>query len=112
MDGALILVAGAALYKVMSFPLPVKNGAVLLSGTPKTVKEGSLQAKFGGEEVYAQVKSTMQDALNRWSDSKDELDRRAFRMYEKFRPTVPPGERGWGRKGELNLAEVDRVIVA
>jgi len=25
-------------------------------------------------------------------------------LYEKFRPAVPPGTRGWGAKGTLDLA--------
>ena len=28
-----------------------------------------------------------------------ELQRRGFRLYERFRPDVPAGESGWGAKG-------------
>ena len=35
-----------------------------------------------------------------------ELQRRGFRLYERFRPEVPAGESGWGAKGELDLAKV------
>jgi len=35
-----------------------------------------------------------------------ELQRRGFRLYERFRPDVPAGESGWGAKGELDLAKV------
>jgi len=38
--------------------------------------------------------------------SKEELAERAYALYEAFRPTVPPGERGWGAKGTLDLARV------
>ena len=31
---------------------------------------------------------------------------RAFRLYEEFRPEIPPGKRGWGAVGELDL---DRI---
>ena len=27
----------------------------------------------------------------------------AYGLYEKFRPAIPPGRRGWGAKGELDL---------
>ena len=37
---------------------------------------------------------------------KDELSERAFDLYESFRPRVPSGERGWGAKGELDLARI------
>ena len=36
----------------------------------------------------------------------DELNRRGFRLYEGFRPSVPAGERGWGAMGELDLGKV------
>lgn len=36
----------------------------------------------------------------------DELQRRGFRLYERFRPSVPAGERGWGALGELDLAAI------
>jgi hypothetical protein len=38
--------------------------------------------------------------------SKDDLAKRAFALYEEFRPSVSSGERGWGAKGELDLARV------
>ena len=36
----------------------------------------------------------------------EELHRRGFRLYERFRPSVPAGERGWGAAGELDLAAI------
>ncbi len=38
-----------------------------------------------------------------------ELNRIGFRLYEKFRPLVPPGTKGWGAKGAL---ELDRIRAA
>jgi hypothetical protein len=35
-----------------------------------------------------------------------ELARRAFGLYERFRPAVPSGEEGWGAKGMLDLARI------
>eukprot|EP01051_Picozoa_sp_SAG22_P020384 SAG22_NODE_4102_length_1386_cov_0.930847_2_plen_107_part_00 len=29
-----------------------------------------------------------------------------YQLYERFRPTVPPGHAGWGAKGELDLGLV------
>ena len=43
------------------------------------------------------------------SFDKKELTDRAYRLYEKFRPVIPPGRRGWGAKGELAL-EVIRSL--
>ena len=35
-----------------------------------------------------------------------DLQRRGFRLYERFQPDVSAGESGWGAKGELELAKV------
>jgi hypothetical protein len=32
-----------------------------------------------------------------------ELDTRAYALYEKFRPEIPEGKKGWGAKGDLDL---------
>jgi hypothetical protein len=32
-----------------------------------------------------------------------QLNRVGFRLYERFRPEVPEGVKGWGAKGELHL---------
>ena len=31
------------------------------------------------------------------------LAEEAYRLYEQFRPDIPPGKRGWGAKGALDL---------
>ena len=35
-----------------------------------------------------------------------ELNRTGFRLYERFRPEVPPGAKGWGAKGVLDLSRI------
>jgi hypothetical protein len=37
---------------------------------------------------------------------KADLAERAYALYEAFRPGVPAGERGWGKKGELDLGRL------
>ena len=32
-----------------------------------------------------------------------ELNRIGFRLYEKFRPDVPPGNEGWGKRAVLDM---------
>ncbi len=39
----------------------------------------------------------------------DELNERAFHLYEDFRPEVPADERGWGAKGVLDLAKIEAL---
>jgi hypothetical protein len=37
----------------------------------------------------------------------EELNRVGFRLYERFRPEVPEGARGWGAKGVLDLERIE-----
>jgi hypothetical protein len=32
-----------------------------------------------------------------------QLESKAYTLYEKFRPEIPEGKKGWGAKGELDL---------
>jgi hypothetical protein len=35
-----------------------------------------------------------------------ELNRIGFRLYEKFRPDVPPGNEGWAKKAALDISKI------
>ena len=37
----------------------------------------------------------------------EELNRIGFRLYEHFRPEVPAGAAGWGKKGVLDLKQIE-----
>ncbi|KAI7223530.1 hypothetical protein KC333_g460 [Hortaea werneckii] len=95
--------------EVMGFHLRLKNGQALVGDKPKPGNESTLSNKFG-QAQYERAKRAFQDALGSWKGRESELDREAFRMYEEFRPTVPPGQKGWGRKGQLNLENVKSVV--
>jgi hypothetical protein len=69
--------------------------------TPESV-QGYLEGKFG--DALPDVERSMLDLAN--SMSPDELARRAYELYEIFRPDVPPGTRGWGAAGALDLARI------
>jgi hypothetical protein len=60
-------------------------------------------AKAFGDRVH-DVRAAMME-LARSLDA-DDLAARAFKLYEAFRPAVPPGERGWGAKGVLELRRI------
>jgi len=64
--------------------------------------ERYLQGKFG--EGLASVRQAMEELAGAFKPA--ELAGLAFSLYERFRPTVPEGVRGWGAKGELDL---DRI---
>ncbi|KAK5274905.1 hypothetical protein LTR99_004386 [Exophiala xenobiotica] len=100
--------------QVMGFRLYIKGQDVILQGKPKHGNEGALKAKFGGEENYGRAKTVMDDAITSWTgsdtDRKSELNAKAFRMYEEFRPNVQSGQGGWGKKGALELGRVREVV--
>jgi hypothetical protein len=72
--------------------------------TPASV-EKYLASKFG--EALPQVRAAMVKLAK--SRRVEALADEAFRMYEAFRPAVPAGEGGWGAKGTLSLAKIERL---
>lgn len=61
--------------------------------------EGYLNRKFKGD--LEATRAAMQALAEAYPP--DELARRAYGLYEKFRPQIPEGARGWGAAGELDL---------
>lgn len=97
--------------ETMSFKLSLdKDGQAMVAGKPKKAGEEALLKKYGGPEQYDKVRKTFDEALQSWKGKEEELDQRAFGMYEDFRPGIPPGQSGWGRKGQLNLETVKSAI--
>ncbi|KAK7709849.1 hypothetical protein SLS64_006091 [Diaporthe eres] len=96
--------------KVMGFPMTIKDDSVIVKGKPKTTREVSLVRKYGSDESYGKAKDAMTEALQDWKGKEDELDAKAFHMYEQFRPDVAKGQKGWGRKGELHLSKLRDTI--
>jgi hypothetical protein len=62
----------------------------------------TLVSKFG--EALPEVKAAMEELAG--SLSHEGLVHRAYELYEQFRPPVPPGVRGWGAPGDLDLEKV------
>lgn len=67
--------------------------------------ERYLAAKFG--EGYEPARDAMR-ALAK-SRVPAQLAREAYSLYEHFRPAVPPGVRGWGAAGTLDLDAIERL---
>jgi hypothetical protein len=61
-----------------------------------------LEGKFG--EALPAVRTAMERLAR--SHPPKELAAQAYGLYEKFRPAVPAGARGWGAKGELDLGKL------
>jgi hypothetical protein len=64
--------------------------------------ERYLEGKFG--ENLDAVRQAM-DELARSLEPKD-LARKAYPLYEKFRPEIPEGTKGWGAAGILDLEKM------
>lgn len=58
-----------------------------------------LESKFG--EELDLVKGTMETLANAFTP--EELAACSYNLYQEFRPAIPPGKRGWGAKGVLDL---------
>ena len=72
--------------------------------SPKSV-EGYLESKFGDalDEVYDAMKGLAK------SLAPSELAEKAYHLYEKFRPEIPSGKRGWGASGKLDLEGIRKM---
>ncbi|CAK1367815.1 hypothetical protein CB0940_11447 [Cercospora beticola] len=95
---------------VMSFHLKLKDGSAVVGDQPKKANEDTLKKKYGGDENYNKVRKAMLEALEGWKGKEEELSKRAFHMYEDFRPNIAPGQKGWGRKGELSLKSIRDTV--
>jgi hypothetical protein len=58
-----------------------------------------LEDKFGPN--LAEAQAAMEALANAYTPS--QLATQAYPLYEKFRPDIPEGKKGWGAKGELDL---------
>ncbi len=82
-----------------------KEGLRALDGN-KVAAAGPARAyveKALGEHLLA-VRQAMEALAG--SVEPAELNRTGFRLYEHFRPEVPPGTKGWGAKGVLDIARI------
>ena len=64
-----------------------------------------LESKFGDalDEVYEAMKELAKFL------TPSELAEKAYTLYEKFRPEIPPGKRGWGASGKLDLEGIRKM---
>lgn len=72
--------------------------------SPSSV-ERYLQGKF--KDRLDDAKKAMERLAK--SLSNDELASQAYDLYEKFRPSIPSGKRGWGAAGDLDLDRLSRL---
>jgi hypothetical protein len=58
-----------------------------------------LKQRFG--ESYEDARTAMEKLAKAYTPK--QLEKKAYDLYEKFRPEIPEGTKGWGAKGELDL---------
>jgi hypothetical protein len=61
--------------------------------------ESYLKKKFG--EELDETRAAMEKLAKAYTPK--QLESKAYGLYEKFRPEIPEGTKGWGAKGELDL---------
>jgi len=71
---------------------------------PESV-EKYLEGKFG--DALGEVTEVMLELARSLPPS--ELTEKAYALYEKFRPEIPPGKGGWGASGKLDLNRVRKI---
>jgi hypothetical protein len=71
---------------------PIHSGAV----------ESYLEKKFG--EDLDDARKAMEKLAKAYTPK--QLEKKAYDLYEKFRPEIPEGKKGWGAKGELDLGYI------
>ena len=86
-------------------------------GIPTIKTSKGVRAAIQGEEIDADSVETYlkQKFKDDFDDARDameklakaytpkQLESKAYGLYEKFRPEIPEGTKGWGAKGELDL---------
>jgi len=74
---------------------------------PESVKK-YLEGKFG--DALEEVSNVMLELAKSLPPS--ELASKAYTLYEKFRPEIPPGKKGWGASGKLDLDLIRKMASA
>lgn len=85
--------------------VPAKNTT---NGIRAVVKDKAIEAEqVRGylERAFGEDLPAVREAMEQLAGTRDpdELAAEAFRLYERFRPQIASGQRGWGQKGELSL---------
>lgn len=61
--------------------------------------ETYLKQKFGDD--FEEARAALEKLAKAYTPK--QLESKAYGLYEKFRPEIPEGKKGWGAKGELDL---------
>jgi hypothetical protein len=97
--------------EVCGRPVPARNTEAGIRAV-----RGGKEVDPGGVERYLEEKfgpdlKAVRSAMSRLAKNYKpaELAAEAYPLYERFRPEVPEGKRGWGAKGVLDLGLIERL---
>lgn len=104
-------------------PVPRQTAHLLGRDLPVVEQNGSAYALDHGkpaspraahayvEKAFGERLLAVRRAMEALADSlpPEELNRVGFRLYERFRPEVPAGAVGWGKKGVLDLKQIENA---
>ncbi len=99
-DQLWIMVCGRAI-PALKTPKGIRALVKEVTVAPESVKR-YLETAFG--ESLNDVRKAMEELAG--SVAPTAIEERAFGLYERFRPQIASGTRGWGQKGKLDL---DRI---
>jgi len=90
---------------VLGRQVPVVHTAYGVRATIKNEPIDPLSVRRYLEQKFGQNLEEVQAALKALANAyqPEKLAPLAYSLYEKFRPGVPEGQKGWGAKGELDL---------
>jgi hypothetical protein len=74
---------------------------------PESVQK-YLESKFG--DALEDISNAMLGLAKSLPPS--ELAEKAYTLYEKFRPEIPPGKKGWGASGKLDIDLIRKMASA
>ena len=90
-----ILGRGVPTVKTPKGPRAAIQGEAIHAGSV----EAYLKQKFKGD--LDDTRAAMEKLAKAYTPK--QLEKEAYGLYEKFRPKIPEGKKGWGAQGELDL---------
>jgi len=85
--------------------VPAKNVPEGVRAVAKDKPIGSASVQKYLEDKFGQSLPAVREAMAELAQAfpPEDLSERAYPLYERFRPEIPGGKRGWGAQGELDL---------
>ena len=64
---------------------------------------------FMHDALFHYLRSSAAQALAESYADPEDLGKQAYHLYEQFRPEIPTGQTGWGKKGLLDLKHIKEL---